>query len=76
MKPARKPGSDRFFSQPRIEKRAEGRNGEERRETLVLLAIVFLIVANVVLYLCHHYGLTSLNDGRAHSEMRARVIVD
>ena len=36
----------------------------ERKEALVLLAIAILFVANVVLYLRHHYGLTSLNDLR------------
>jgi len=35
---------------------------------MVLLAIALLFVANVVLYLCHHYGLTSLNDWRAKPE--------
>lgn len=32
---------------------------DERKEGLVLLAIAFLFLANVVLYLCHHYGLMS-----------------
>jgi hypothetical protein len=29
-----------------------------------LLLIALLILANVVVYLCHHYGLTSLNEWR------------
>ncbi len=53
----------------------QGRS-EERKEALVLLAIAVLFVANVVLYLCHHYGLTSLNDWRPHAEVSARVITD
>lgn len=48
----------------------------EGREGLVLLAIAILFVANVVVYLCHHYGLTSLNDWRPAREVSARVIVD
>jgi len=78
MKSERKSGIDRFFN-----KRRQGMGAtqakdrvDERREALVLLAIAFLFVANVVLYLCHHYGLTSLNDWRPRSEMSARVIVD
>ncbi len=35
------------------------RLSDERKEALVLLAIALLFVANVVLYLFHHYGLTS-----------------
>jgi hypothetical protein len=74
MKPEQNAGFD---------KRREGRGGaqprekaDERKEALVLLAIAFLFVANVVLYLCHHYGLTSLNDWRPRTEMSARVITD
>ncbi|MGA3171426.1 MAG: hypothetical protein ABSE62_10465 [Chthoniobacteraceae bacterium] len=32
---------------------------DERKEALVLLAIAVLFLANVVLYLCHHFGLAS-----------------
>ena len=49
---------------------------DERKEALVLLAIAFLFLANVVIYLCHHYGLTSLNDLRPQSPVSARVMLD
>jgi len=49
---------------------------DDRKEALVLLAIAVLFVANVLLYLCHHYGLTSLNDWKPRSEVSARVIID
>lgn len=52
------------------------RKTEERKERLVLLAIAVLFVANVVLYLCHHYGLTSLNVLPPHGQLAPRVIVD
>jgi hypothetical protein len=70
MNSSRKSGGDRF------EKAARPRSKhDERKEALVLLAIAFLILANVILYLCHHYGLTSLNVLRPHSDT-ARVILD
>ena len=58
MKLARKSGIDRFFKKRRGEEGpADSRaRADERREALVLLAIAFLFVANVVIYLCHHYG--------------------
>ncbi len=59
MKSAPKPGFERLLSkQPR---KADARKDEvdQRKEGLVLLAIAFLFLANVVLYLCHYYGLTS-----------------
>jgi hypothetical protein len=77
MKSERKSGFDRFFNKRRQEKAAQPRDrADERKEALVLLAIAVLFLANVVLYLCHHYGLTSLNDSRPRSEMSARVILD
>ncbi len=78
MKSEHSPGLDRFFN-----KRAKGNGtaarterGDERKEGLVLLAIAFLFVANVVLYLCHHYGLTSLNDPPPRSAVTASVMAD
>lgn len=61
MKSVRKLEIDRFFGKrPKEKGRASRRDSEdERKETLVILAIALLFVANVVLYLCHHYGLTS-----------------
>jgi len=61
----------------RTEKTARPRSkDDERKEALVLLAIAVLFVANVLLYLCHHYGLTSLNDLRPPSQAAPRVIID
>jgi hypothetical protein len=54
--------------------KSEERKADERKEALVLMAIAILFLANVVLYLCHHYGLTSLNEQRPVPE--ARVMVD
>lgn len=78
MKSASKSGFDRFFSKHRKEKEAVKRsdNPDERKEALVLLAIALLFLANVVLYLCHHYGLTSLNDWRPRIEANAQTIPD
>ena len=58
MKSARKSGIDRFFKKRRGDEGAADprARADERREALVLLAIAFLFVANVVIYLCHHYG--------------------
>jgi hypothetical protein len=77
MNAPRKSGTERFIKSRLPEKSAPDRAKEdERRETLILVAIAILLVANVVLYLCHHYGLTSLNDWKPRSEVSARVIVD
>jgi len=78
MKSVRKAEFERFFSKRRKEKEPADRRdpADERKEALVLLAIAFLFVANVVLYLCHHYGLTSFNDLRPGSEVSARVMTD
>jgi len=58
MKPERNSEFGGSFNKHR--EGAERRNiTDERREALVLLAIAFLFLANVVLYLCHHFGLTS-----------------
>jgi hypothetical protein len=56
MKSVRNAGFDRFFSKRRNEKGAAKQWGHaaEHKEALVLLAIAFLFLANVVLYLCHH----------------------
>jgi hypothetical protein len=63
------------FSKQHGEKGAPSRDrAEERKEGLVLLAIALLFVANVVLYLCHHYGLTSLNDSRPRAEISERAL--
>ena len=61
MKSSQKPGSDRLFDKsPRVKGSGGHRDPvQERKEGLVLLAIAFLFLANVVLYLFHHYGLTS-----------------
>jgi hypothetical protein len=80
MKSLRKSGFDRFFTQP-LEKRATARRqprdrADERKEALVLLAIALLFVANVVIYLFHHYGLMSLNQWHPRAEASARVITD
>lgn len=58
MKSVRKSAFDRFPSKrPKDTGAAWPRKtADERREGLVLLAIAVLFVANVVLYLCHHYG--------------------
>lgn len=48
----------------------------ERKEAFVLLAIAILLVANVVLYLCHHYGLTSQNDTHRRPAPEVRVVLD
>jgi len=78
MKSVRKSAFDRFFSKRRTEGGAEPKDhADDRNEGLVLLAIAFLFLANVVLYLCHHYGLTSLNDDwRPRSELSARAMAD
>ena len=78
MKPVRKSGFDRLFSKRRNAKGAaeQPEKADERKEALILLAIAFLFLANVVLYLCHHYGLTSLNDWRPQSEISARAITE
>jgi hypothetical protein len=49
---------------------------EERKEALVLLAIAILFLANVLLYICHHYGLTTQADARPQAALAARVITD
>jgi len=61
MKSVRKSGFDRFFNKRRKGKGpADPRDrANERKEALVLLAIAVLFLANVVLYIFHHYGLTS-----------------
>jgi hypothetical protein len=70
MKPVRKSGLRRPSNGGRDRR-------EDGNERLVLLAIAILFVANVVVYLCHHYGLTSLYDWRAAGQPpAARVIVD
>ena len=78
MKSVRKSGFDRLFKKRRAAREAvENRSkADERKEALVLLAIAFLFLANVVIYLCHHYGLTSLNDLRPQSPVSARVMLD
>jgi hypothetical protein len=74
MKPGRKSAFGRFFSRRPGAKRPA--DPDERREALVLLAIALLFLANVVLYLCHHYGLTSLNVRPQPSEVSVRVMLD
>jgi hypothetical protein len=78
MKSVRKPGFDRLFTKRRNTKEPATKREDvnERNEGLILLAIAFLFLANVVVYLCHHYGLTSLNDWRPQSEISARVITE
>lgn len=77
MNAPRKSGSDRLTKSRREANPAPaGGKEDERRETLILFAIAILLVANLVLYLCHHYGLTSLNDWKPRTEVSARVIVD
>jgi hypothetical protein len=49
---------------------------DERKEALVLLAIALLFLANVLLYICHHYGLTSQNDPQPRPPVAARVMID
>ena len=46
----------------------------ERKQGLVLLAIAILFLANVVLYLCHHYGLASFNGWPLHPWMSLGAI--
>ncbi len=50
----------------------------DRREALVLLLIALLFAANAVVYLLHHWNLTSQNEVRARPELPAapRVIID
>jgi hypothetical protein len=77
MNAPRKSGTERLTRSRPAENPAPDRDKEdERRETLILFAIAILLVANVVLYFCHHYGLTSLNDWKPRSEVSARVIID
>ena len=52
------------------------RSVEDRREALILLAIALLFVANVVVYLCHHWNLTSANELRPRQPVAPRVIID
>lgn len=52
------------------------RSVEDRREALILLAIALLFVANVVVYLCHHWNLTSANDLQPRRPVAPRVIID
>jgi len=60
MKPEPESGSDRSEENRREGKGVIPRSKEEeRKEGLVLLAIAILFLANVVLYLCHHYGVMS-----------------
>ena len=78
MKSVRKSGFERFFSKQRKAQPAAAPRdkADERKEGLILLAIAFLFLANVVLYLCHHYGLTSLNDWQPRAEpVSARVML-
>jgi len=76
MKSVRNSGFDQVIDERRNETRAvRGRDrADERKERLVVLIIALLFVANVVVYLCHHYGLTSLNEGRPRAEVSARVM--
>ena len=55
---------------------AAPRSVEDRREALILLAIALLFVANVVVYLCHHWNLTSANELRPRQPVAPRVIID
>jgi len=65
MKSLRKSGSGGFpTSRGRVGAAESRKRSEESREGLALLLIALLILANVVVYLCHHYGLTSLNEWR------------
>jgi hypothetical protein len=58
MKSVRDSGFDRLFSKRRKEDSEPHpkEQSDSRKEALVLLAIAALFLANVVLYLCHHYG--------------------
>jgi cell division protein FtsX len=77
MNAPRKSRSDRFVRSRREAKPpGAGARDDERRETLILFVIAILLVANIVLYLCHHNGATSLNDWKPRTEVSARVIVD
>lgn len=56
---------------------AESTPAQDRREALIMLAVVVLFVANVVLYLFHHWNLTSANEARPLPRPIApRVIID
>jgi len=74
MKPDRTRETDRFDAEGRSAAGQPGKRTDDSREGLVLLLIALLFVANVVLYLCHHYGLTSLTDWRLHPEVDAQVL--
>ncbi|HEX4084112.1 MAG TPA: hypothetical protein VHY22_04315 [Chthoniobacteraceae bacterium] len=77
MKPARNSGFARVFEKRRnAGGEAERNRVEERREALVFFAIAILFVANVVIYLCHHYGLASFDDFRHRSLPAPGVTVD
>jgi hypothetical protein len=78
MKPEHRSGSDRIFSDRHTNRGMQQvrDKADERKEALVLLAIAFLFLANVLLYLCHHYGLMSQNDTRPPQPLAARVIID
>jgi hypothetical protein len=67
--------TDRTYSAKRVGRPVRDK-AEDRKEALVLLAIAVLFLANVILYLCHHYGLTSRSEAGARQPVAARVIVD
>jgi hypothetical protein len=69
--------SPRLAENRREEKIVQPRSkNEQRKEALVLLAIVVLFVANVLLYLCHHYAVTSANTVHPRVGVTRLVIVD
>ena len=78
MKSEQHSGSDRTFNGRRAERGSpQGRDKtEERKEALVLLAIAVLFLANVLLYLCHHYGFLSQAENHSTQPVAARVIID
>jgi hypothetical protein len=78
MKAPRNSESGRILTNDRIgvQPRTQRRNPGEGNENLALLLIALLFLANLILYLCHHYGLTSANDRPVHAETSPRVILD
>jgi hypothetical protein len=78
MKSQHHSGTDRIFNDRRMQRGSPQVRDktEERKEALVLMAIAVLFLANVLLYLCHHYGFVSQKDARPRATLGAQVLTD